>query len=744
MFASVLINSTAKKLNKVFDYIVPKDMEDILQVGDRVWVPFGKGESLSEGYIEGFKDKSEFANKEIAKIEDSILSKENVELARLMADKYFCNVQECIKLMLPPGQASKNLARRTKEKTARFVYIALPKEVIEEDLKSGKVKSEKHKKLLEFLINNDGMDVSDLEAVTEVSKAVMKTVEKNGYIKFEYEKIERNPLSHKKAIKDKKLKLTDEQQEAFDEIAFMIDNNEFGEFLIHGITGSGKTEVYLQLIEKVLEKGKNAIVLVPEISLTLQIIDRFLARFDEEIAVLHSRLSDGERLDEWTKIKEGRARIVIGARSAIFAPMKNIGIIIIDEAHDGSYKSDMQPRYNSKDLAKYIAKQNDIPLVLGSATPDMVDFYKAQKGNTNLITLSKRANKSELPDVKIVDMRKELAIGNRSMFSIELQNAIEENLKKKKQTILFINRRGFSTFVMCRDCGTVMKCPNCNISLTYHSFENKLKCHYCGHEETIPHECPECGSKKIKYFGSGTQKVEAEIAKLFPEATTIRMDIDTVTKKNSHEEILNKFKDEKIDILIGTQMIAKGHHFPNVTLVGIVAADGSLNIGDYRAEERTFQTITQVSGRAGREKDKGKVFIQTYNPDNYAIICSSQNNYLKFYDAELELRKALNYPPFCDIILIRVHSKFENKVKNISSQIYNELLKQKDNNLYVYKPVPSPIDKIQNTYRWRIVIKGRLNKKAINTINNALRPIYDENKQKDVTIVVDSNPNSMM
>ena len=744
MFASILINTTAKKLNKVFDYIVPKDMEDILQIGDRVWVPFGKGENLSEGYVEGFKEKSEFANKEIAKIEDSMLSKENVELARLMADKYFCNVQDCIKLMLPPGQASKNLANRIKEKTARFVYLNLPKEVIVNDLEEGKVKSEKHKRLLSFLIDNDGIDVSELEMVTDVSKAVMKTVEKNGYIKFEYKKLERNPLAHKKKSKDKKLVLTDEQKDAYEQIEFMIENEEYAEFLLHGVTGSGKTEIYLQLIEKVLEKGKNAMVLVPEISLTPQIIDRFLARFEEPIAVLHSKLSDGERYDEWMKIKEGRARIVIGARSAIFAPIQNLGILIIDEAHDGSYKSDMQPRYNAKDLARYISKQNNIPLVLGSATPDVVDFYKAQKGDINLITLTKRANNSELPEVKIVDMRNELAIGNRSMFSLELQNAIFENLKNKKQTILFINRRGYSTFVMCRDCGTVIKCPNCNISLTYHSYVNKLKCHYCGYERSLPDVCPECGSKKIKYFGSGTQKVESEINKLFPDATTISMDIDTVSKKNSHEEILNKFKEEHIDFLIGTQMVAKGHHFPDVTLVGIIAADGSLNIGDYRAEERTFQTITQVSGRAGRENDKGKVFIQTYNPDNYAIVCSKENNYKKFYNGELHLRKSLNYPPFCDIILIRVHSKFEKKVKEISSKIYNELLKQKNENLYIYKPVPSPIDKIQNVYRWRIVVKGRLNKKAIATINTAIKPLYDENKLKDVTIVIDSNPNSMM
>ena len=497
------------------------------------------------------------------------------------------------------------------------------------------------------------------------------------------------------------------------------------------------------MIERTLELGKNAIVLVPEISLTPQIVDRFLARFGDNIAVLHSKLSNGERYDEWVKIKENRARIVIGARSAIFAPVQNLGILIIDEAHDASYKSDMTPRYHAKDLARYIAKQHDAPLVLGSATPDVVDYYKAENRDKILIEMTKRANDACLPEINIVDMRQELAVGNRSMFSFDLQQAMKENLEKKKQTILFINRRGYSTFVMCRDCGHTMKCKHCNIALTYHSYENKLKCHYCGYEEPVPKVCPECQSDKIKYFGSGTQKVESEITKLFPEATTIRMYIDTVTKKNSHEEILRKFREEKIDILIGTQMITKGHHFPDVTLVGIVAADGSLNVGDFRAEERTFQIITQVAGRAGREKDKGKVFIQTYNPDDYAILCSQKQDYKEFYNGEITLRKRLNYPPFCDIILVRVHSENFNKVKEVSEKIYEELLKQKNENLLVYRPVPSPIEKIQNVFRWRIIVKGRLNKMAIAVIKKAVEPFYG-GKYKDVSIVVDSNPNSMM
>lgn len=483
--------------------------------------------------------------------------------------------------------------------------------------------------------------------------------------------------------------------------------------------------------------------MVPEISLTPQIIDRFLARFGDCIAVLHSRLSNGERFDEWNKIKNGDAKIVIGARSAIFAPIDNLGIIIIDEAHDNSYKSDMTPRYNAKDLARFIAKQNNIPLILGSATPDVCDYYKAKNGEKELVLLTKRANNSSNPDIHIVDMRQELASGNRSMFSEILKEKIDENLKKEKQTILFVNRRGYSTFIMCRDCGFVMKCPNCSIALTYHSFGNRLKCHYCGHEEPIAKVCPDCGSSKIKYFGTGTQKVETEIANLFPNATTIRMDIDTVSKKNSHENILNKFKNENINILIGTQMIVKGHHFPNVTLVGVIAADGALNIGDYRAEERTFQTITQVAGRAGREKDEGEVYVQTYNPDNYAIVCSKNQDYDKFYEGEILLRKNLNYPPFCDIILIRIQGENIDKIQMVAKKLYEELLRQKNENLFVYKPVASPIEKIQNVFRWRIVIKGRLNRKAIYTINEALKNVQNKSN-KDVTIIVDSNPTNMM
>ena len=516
--------------------------------------------------------------------------------------------------------------------------------------------------------------------------------------------------------------------------------------MLYGVTGSGKTEIYLQLIDKVIKQDKTAIVLVPEISLTPQMLDRFISRFGKEkIAVLHSKLSIGERHDEWKRIQEEKAKIVIGARSAIFAPIKKLGIIIIDEEHDSSYKSEASPKYNAKEVAKKIAKEENIPLLLGSATPDLTTFYNAKECHKiELLQLTKRANNSNLPKVEIIDLKQELANGNRSMLSADLYKAIEQNLKDKLQTILFLNRRGYSTFIMCRNCGYTVKCKNCNISMTYHSYENKLKCHYCGYEEEVVKKCPECGSDKIRYFGTGTQKLEQEIHKQFPNAKTIRMDVDTVTKKNSHEEILNKFKNEDIDILIGTQMVVKGHHFPKVTLVGVIAADSSLNIDDYRATERTFQILTQVAGRAGRENLPGRVIIQSYNPENFSIQNAQKQNYEEFYETEVALRKQLKYPPFCDIIIIGFNSTNENEIKKVSELAYEIATKKLDNQKFkVFKPMPSPIDKIQNKYRWRIIIKGNMDEKANENLNELLKTIYNEDF-KNTKVTIDVNPNSMV
>lgn len=744
MIAEIIINRTAKRLNRTFDYKVPIELEELIMIGSTVLVPFGKSSTLEEGYVVGIKENTTYEVKEIVKIKHNLTEKQ-IELAKWMAKRYFCNISDCIKQMLTPGTKSKKAEKNVQDKTINVVYLKKDIDEIQFDIEMGKIKSEKQKKILQFLKNNEGATVPEIELFTDGSRSIVKTLEKNGYVEIIEKKIERNPLANKKIEKTENLKLTDEQQSAYNKVALNITTNSYEQFLLYGVTGSGKTEVYLQLIGKALEQDKTAIVLVPEISLTPQMIDRFISRFNkDEIAVLHSKLSIGERYDEWNKIKEGKAKIIIGARSAIFAPTENIGIIIIDEEHDSSYKSEAIPKYDAKEIAKKIAKENNCPLVLGSATPDLVTYYKARQRKINLLELTKRANNSKLPEVEIVDLKMELANGNRSMLSVKLHDKIEQNLKEKRQTILFLNRRGFSTFIMCRECGYTVKCKNCNISMTYHKTENKLKCHYCGYEENVVTICPECHSDKIRYFGTGTQKLEQEINKIFPEASTIRMDIDTVTKKNSHEEILNKFKDENIDILIGTQMVVKGHHFPNVTLVGVIAADSSLNIDDYRANERTFQILTQVAGRAGREQLDGNVVIQTYNPDNFSIICAQKQDYEMFYNTEIALREQLKYPPFCDIILIGFNSLSEKELIDASTKIYNYLKNNLDGQEFnVLKPMPSPIDKIQNRYRWRIIIKGNMTEAANNVLNTCLRKFYNSN-YKNTRVAVDVNPNNMI
>ena len=737
MIAEVIIDSKAKKLNRKFDYKIPKNLEDILEIGSRVLVPFGNFKSLEEGYIIKIKEKSEYEVKEIAGLEEN-LPEEKINLARWMARKYFCNVSECIKLMITPGTRSKN--NKIEDKTMNFVYLNKPYEEI--DIQS--LRGEKQKKLIMFLKQNEGLTIPEIESFAGISRATVNSLVNKDILKIVNKKIQRNPLINKKVKNNQKLELNAEQKQAYSKIERALDEKRFEEFLLYGITGSGKTEVYLQLIEKALREEKDSIVLVPEISLTPQMLDRFIGRFGKgKVAVLHSKLSIGEKHDEWERIKTGEAKIVIGARSAIFAPCTNLGLIIIDEEHDSSYKSEATPKYDAKEIAAKIASEKNTPLILGSATPSLSTFYKASKNEITLLKLTNRANNSKLPKVEVVDLKYELATGNKSTISNLLYSEIEKNLKEKKQTILFLNRRGYSTFIMCRNCGYTLKCPNCNISLTYHISQNLLKCHYCGHVESPVKICPECQSTKIRYFGTGTQKLEQEIKKLFPTASTIRMDIDTITKKNSHEEILTKFKEENIDILIGTQMVVKGHHFPNVTLVGVIAADGSLNQDDYRANERTFQILTQVAGRAGRENLPGRVIIQTYNPNSFPIEYAKSQNYDLFYKTEIELRKQLKYPPFCDIILIGFTGINEIEIKNVSAYLF-KMLKQnlQKYEMTIFQPMPAPIDKIQKKLRWRIIAKGKMSKEIYIIINKCLQKIYEKNI-KNTKISININPNNM-
>ncbi|MBR3133983.1 MAG: primosomal protein N' [Clostridia bacterium] len=739
MVAEVIINSSVKDLNKTFDYQIPNEMD--VHIGSRVFIPFGRKKDLEEGIVIGLKEKSQYEIKEIAGLQPEQIRNEYVELAKWIADRYFCNISDSLKLMLPPGRTTKNVDKRIETKKINSISLAKDIITIKKDIEDGIIKTKKQIDVLEFLMRNDNSTMQDIELFTDGTVAVVNALVKKGYVEKKAKKVERNPFLHKITNRTSNLKLNDEQQVAFESI------KDKGKYLIYGVTGSGKTEIYLQLIERNLKNNKSSIMLIPEISLTPQTVDRFISRFGEdEIAVLHSKLSTGERFDAWNRIKDGRAKIVIGARSAIFAPAVDLGMIIIDEEHDESYQSESTPRYDALEVADFLANKFEIPLVLGSATPDMKNFYKSNNGEIKKITLTERANESKLPDVEIVDLRNELANGNKRMLSESLQKAIFNNLKINKQTILFLNRRGFSTFVMCRDCGNTIKCKRCNITLTYHKDEGKLKCHYCGHEEKIATVCPECKSKNIKYFGAGTQRLEAEVKELFPEASTIRMDIDTVSKKNSHEEIINRFKNENINILVGTQMVVKGHHFPNVTLVGVISADSNLNMGDFRASEKTFQTLTQVAGRAGREGDDGKVIIQTYNPENYAIEYSKTQNYDLFYNTEIQIRKQLKYPPFCDIIVVAMSSKEETELNKVSRKIH-KYLKQRviDERfgLLLYSPVPSPINKIKDRYRARLIIKCKYDKRIHDLLTDAQNEFY-KMKVKTARMSIELNPNNML
>ncbi|WP_207289676.1 primosomal protein N' [Senegalia massiliensis] len=612
--------------------------------------------------------------------------------------------------------------------------------------------AKKQRQVILFLKDYKEIKLKDLTNLVGSSYSTIRALESKNLISIIDKESPRQVLD-KNYKKTENMELNKEQTKCYNIINKSISSEKSNKFLIHGVTGSGKTEVYIQLIENVIKKQKQAIVLIPEISLTPQTVERFVSRFDNNVAVLHSGLSLGERYDEWRKIKEGKVDIVIGARSAIFAPFKNLGIIIIDEEHENSYKSSINPKYDTIKVAEKRSELESAILVLGSATPSINTYYLAEMGKYELLQMNKRANKQEMPNVDVIDMREELENGNKTIFSTRLYNDIITNLKDERQIILFLNRRGFSTFISCRECGYVEKCPSCDVSLTFHKKKNWLKCHYCGFAKKPVEVCPKCESKYIRYFGIGTQKVEEMVKKTFENINVERMDIDTTSKKNSHEEILNRFKNREIDILIGTQMISKGLDFPNVLLVGVIAADLTLNLPDYRASERTFQLLTQVAGRSGRGERKGNVVVQTYDPNHYSIIYARSHDYIGFYKEEIKLRKIFNYPPFVNIISIVFSGldvrELESITKHISDAIIKNIrYKNKDfdvsNN--ISKPMPSPIPKIKNKYRWQMIIKA--SDGELKVIKNIIYWVCIKNKYNipidKIKISIDINPNSIM
>ncbi|MFO7819331.1 MAG: primosomal protein N' [Halanaerobacter sp.] len=632
-YISVIVDLPVKQVNKEYTYHLPEDLQKTAKLGRKVIVPFGN--QKKEGYIIGFKEEPEFETKDILKIADKIVyfNEELLELAKWMAHYYQCYLITALKAVMPSG--------KLKIKTKRVVDLAQSKDKSRTKIKELKSKAPKQAAVLEYLVQHepDLITTRLAEKVDTYAGTIRRLADKE-LVVYKEKEIRRNPYQDLEFNQTSDLDLTSEQEQALESILKGVNNQGSQTFLLKGVTGSGKTEVYLQALDQILAKGQGAIVLVPEISLTPQTIARFKGRFQNQVAVLHSQLSAGERFDEWRRLKSGEAKVAIGARSAIFAPLADLGLIIIDEEHETTYKQDDHPKYHAREAAVYRANLNDAVTILGTATPSLEAYYRTQDGDYKLLELKNRIDDRPMPEVEVVDMREELAKGNRRMFSELLQEEITARLEEGEQSIVFLNRRGFSTFVQCRKCGHVMRCNDCDVSLTYHSNPPLLHCHYCDHQEDVPKTCPNCDSKYIKYFGIGTQKVEEELNELFAEANIKRMDVDTTRKKGAYRRILSDFKEHKIDILIGTQMVAKGHDFPNVTLVGVITADTALNFPDFRSSERTFQLLTQVAGRTGRGDKGGEVVVQSYTPEHYSIQFAKKHDYDSFYEKEIASREA--------------------------------------------------------------------------------------------------------
>lgn len=730
-YAGVVVNNESIMVDKIFTYKIPIELSEKIQIGHRVKVPFGRGDKLIDGFVLELKEDIEEKIPYIKSVnticdEFPLFKESDLDLINMMKKRYLATYLDCIKLIIPTG-----ITKGVRKKTAELLYV---KSFLE-----GRFCKSPYIEIYNSVKNNAGKYTkSALSNNFGYSLSSINTMIKHDILTTEEKVIDR--LDSRQYNMYLAKILNDEQQKAVNSIL----SKKTGKYLLHGVTGSGKTEVYLHIVDKMLAEGKDSIVLVPEISLTPQMVERFKGRFGNNISVFHSKMSDGERFDEWMRIKKGKTKIVIGARSALFLPLENLGIIIIDEEHENSYKSESNPKYDAREVAEFLAERKGCKLLLGTATPSLDTYYRAKLGEFELIEIKNRVDNAKLPTMTLVDMREELANNNRSIFSSKLHKAINETLNRGEQVILFLNRRGFSNFVSCRKCGFVYKCKQCDITLTYHREDNLMHCHYCGYKEPTESKCPKCSSKYIKYFGIGTEKVEEEVKKYFPKAKTLRMDMDTTRKKNSYIDIYESFKKGEAQILIGTQMIAKGLDFPNVTLVGVLAADLTLNLPDFKAAERTFQLLTQVSGRAGRSSKSGEVIIQTYTPDHYSILFSLTNDYNGFYNEEIKIRESMNYPPFKEIININLSCEKEEllirTIKSLGIRM-QEFIKEHEE-ISMLGPCPCAISKIKDMYRWQIILKGEFSFDTAEKIKNIA---YDELKDvyAEVKLNLDVNPNNL-
>ena len=723
MYAEVLIEYSAKSVDRTFTYVIPSKLKGVLVPGMKVKVPFNN--RLINGFVTKIKDDNE-TNYELKEISDIIdanfkLNKELMKLGEYLQSVTLCTKITAYQTMLPSSLKVKE--QKVKDYSKYLFYIELDnvdkaKEYVD--------KFPRRKKKIEVI---NSLFENNKVLKNQYASSIVKELIDEGIIKVSKEQIYR--LQTDKKVKENVI-LSEDQVNAVDSISL----NKFDTYLLHGVTGSGKTEVYMHLIEKVIDMGKTAIMLVPEISLTTQIINNFYKRFGNQVAIFHSNLSEGERYDEYLKIYRGEVKIVVGTRSAIFTPLKDIGLIIIDEEHSDTYKQDSNPRYHAIDMAKFRAEYNKCPLILGSATPTLETMARAIKGVYKYISMPNRIGHAVLPKITIVDMAEELK--HRSMtFSRILKSKIQDRLDKNEQVILLLNRRGYSTVISCKNCGYTFKCPNCDIALTYHKTSNNLRCHYCGYTILEPEKCPDCNEEALTSYGMGTEKLEQELEKLYPNARIKRMDADTTRNKGSHEDIINKFSNHEYDILLGTQMISKGLDFPLVTLVGVINADATLNMPDFRSGERTYQLLSQVSGRAGRSEIPGEVIIQTFNPDNYTLNCVKDNNYEKFYKYEMTNRHKLSYPPYYFITIIKIASS---DYKVCSTEINKVCKYLKDNissSSIILGPTPANMFRINNIYRFQIIVKYKVDDKLFEALKY-LDGIYINNNKCNLEI--DNNP----
>ena len=741
--AKIAVSGIPFRLDRPFDYAIPMDMKEKVQPGVRVEVPFTRANRRTEGIVLALAPIGAYEKlKPISEVLDEapILTQAQIKLALWMHERFFCTVYEAVKAMLPAGLWFKNGKRRVSDKYVTMAALAVPAEEAAEAAEQKRRRAPQQSELLRTLCAIGRAALPDLREFTGASLQSVRALRDAGLISLEDVPVYRRPEAPE--VERQPLpKLNSEQTKAFKGILKLAGGKKASGALLFGVTGSGKTTIYIRLIAEMRRRGKTAILLVPEIALTPQMLRTFSSHFGDDIAVLHSSLSAGERLDEWRRIKNGEAGVVIGTRSAIFAPAEDLGIIIIDEEQEDSYKSENAPRYHARDVAKFRCAQDNALLLLGSATPDVESRWRAEQGSYAYFTLSRRFNEQSMPSVEIVDMKRELRRGNGSSISERLRSEISENLERGEQSILFLNRRGANKLITCVDCGFTYSCPNCSVSLTYHSFSRRLMCHHCGYTQRLDEHCPECGGT-LKYVGTGTQKLEEELHELFPDTPVLRMDTDTVAPAGGHDVLLERFQTERIPIMVGTQMVTKGLNFENVTLVGVISADQSLYAGDYRATERTFSLITQVVGRSGRFEKPGRAVIQTFTPENETIRQAARQDYESFYRAEIELRRLQALPPFTELLCITMSGREESLVLGCAAKARDELLDatRSESGVRVLGPAPLSVLRVNNNYRYRVTLCAPPGRGLRRFVADIVARYSSDKQFRGVSVYADTNP----